>query len=281
MTNHLIALSDGSDFSWRAVHLAAAIAEHIELPLEVIEVALLPADLPLTRRSIEERLVNELGHERADNATITVLIQGDRIATTIADHIDRLGDGSIVVMSSAGRGRSAAILGSVAEDLLVHIHGPVLVIGPEVDVEAFHLDGRILVPVDGSATSEYALGLAAAWGIEHGTVPWIINVVDPEELAKMGNGMGGGDVAESSYAARTAQRLREQSHHEVNYDVLHDRHPDKALARYASSGDVSLIVASTHGRTGLARVAAGSQAMGMVHRSPVPVLLVRPPSVGT
>jgi nucleotide-binding universal stress UspA family protein len=184
-------------------------------------------------------------------------------------------------MSSAGRGRSAAILGSVAEDLLVHIHGPVLVIGPEVDVEAFHLDGRILVPVDGSATSEYALGLAAAWGIEHGAVPWIINVVDPEELAKMGNGMGGGDVAESSYSARTAQRLREQSHHEVNYDVLHDRHPDKALARYASSGDVSLIVASTHGRTGLARVAAGSQAMGMVHRSPVPVLLVRPPSVGT
>lgn len=281
MTNHLIALSDGSDFSWRAVRLAATIAEHIDLPLEVIEVALLPADLPLTRRSIEERLADELGQERAERATATVLIQGDRIATTIADHIERLGDGSIVVMSSAGRGRSAAILGSVAEDLLVHIHGPVLVVGPEVDVEAFHLGGRILVPVDGSATSEYALGLAAAWGIEHGAVPWIISVVDPEELAKMGNGMGGGDVAETSYAARTAQRLREQSHHEVNYDVLHDRHPDKALARYAASGDVSLIVASTHGRTGLARVAAGSQAMGMVHRSPVPVLLVRPPSVGS
>lgn len=281
MTNHLIALSDGSDFSWRAVRLAATIAEHIDLPLEVIEVALLPADLPLTRRSIEERLADELGQERAERATATVLIQGDRIATTIADHIERLGDGSIVVMSSAGRGRSAAILGSVAEDLLVHIHGPVLVVGPEVDVEAFHLGGRILVPVDGSATSEYALGLAAAWGIEHGAVPWIISVVDPEELAKMGNGMGGGDVAETSYAARTAQRLREQSHREVNYDVLHDRHPDKALARYAASGDVSLIVASTHGRTGLARVAAGSQAMGMVHRSPVPVLLVRPPSVGS
>ena len=88
MTNHLIALSDGSDFSWRAVRLAATIAEHIDLPLEVIEVALLPADLPLTRRSIEERLADELGQERAERATATVLIQGDRIATTIADHIE-------------------------------------------------------------------------------------------------------------------------------------------------------------------------------------------------
>ncbi|MDA2944512.1 MAG: universal stress protein [Actinomycetota bacterium] len=279
MTNHLIALSDGSDFSWRAVRLAAELASQIDLTLEVVEVALLPDDVPLTRRSIEERLIDELGEDRAKTTTTTVLVQGDRIATTIADHITALGDGSIVVMSSAGRGRSAALLGSVAEDLLGQLHGPVLLVGPEVDIDSFHLDGRILVPVDGSATSEYALGLAAAWGIEHGGVPWLVNVVDPDELARMGDGMGGGDVAESSYVARTAQQLRERSHHGTNYDVLHDKHPDHAIARYAASGDVSLIIASTHGRTGLARVAAGSQAMGMVHRSPVPVLLVRPPSV--
>ncbi len=281
MTNHLIAMSDGSDFSWRAVRLAARIATSIDLPLEVVEVALLPADVPLTKRSIEDRLADELGSDLASTTATTVLVQGDRIASTIADYITSIGDGSIAVMSSAGRGRSAALLGSVAEDLLSQLHGPVLLVGPEVDVESFHLDGRILVPVDGSSTSEYALGLAAAWGIEHGSVPWVVNVVDPEELARMGDGMGGGDVSESSYASRTAQLLREQSHHSVNYDVLHDRHPDRAIARYAASGDVSLIVASTHGRTGLARVAAGSQAMGMVHRSPVPVLLVRPPSVDT
>ena len=281
MTNHLIALSDGSDFSWRAVRLASRIADAIDLPLEVVEVALLPADVPLTKRSIEERLADEFGEARASTTSTTILVQGDRIATTVADYVTSIGDGSIVVMSSAGRGRSAALLGSVAEDLLRELHGPVLVVGPEVEVDTFRLDGRVLVPVDGSDTSEYALGLAAAWGIEHGAVPWVLNVVDPEELSRMGNGMGSGDISESSYAARTAQRLREQSHHAVNYEVLHDQHPDRAVARYAASGDVSLIVASTHGRMGLSRVAAGSQAMGMVHRSPVPVLLVRPPSVAT
>lgn len=272
MTNHLIALSDGSDFSWRAVRLAHRMSARLDLPLEVVEVALLPGDVGVTERSLRQRLSDEFS-DAADGITVTVLVQAARIASTVAGYIDSLGDGSLVVMSSVGRGRSAALLGSIAEDLLHHLLGPLLVLGPEVDPERFHLDGRILVPVDGSTTSEYALGLAAAWGIEHGAVPWLLHVIDPEEFPT------GGDVDESAYASRTAQRLREQSHHDVEFEVLHGRSPHRVVAEAAAADDVSLVVASTHGRTGLARVAAGSEAMGIIHTSPVPVLLVRPPSL--
>ena len=272
MTNHLIALSDGSDFSWRAVRLAARLSTMIDLPLEVVEVALLPGDVGVTERSLRQRVDDELP-DLADSVTVNVLVQDDRIASTIAAYVEALGDGSLVVMSSVGRGRSAALLGSIAEDLLHHLLGPILVLGPEVDPVRFHLDGRLLVPVDGSATSEYALGLAAAWGIEHGAVPWLVHVVDPSELPP------GGDVDETAYVARTAQRLREQSHHGVEFEVLHGHSAHRAVIDAATAEDVSLIVTSTHGRTGLARVAAGSEAMGMIHGSPVPVLLVRPPTL--
>jgi nucleotide-binding universal stress UspA family protein len=272
MTNHLIALSDGSDFSWRAVRLAARLSTMIDLPLEVVEVALLPGDVGVTERSLRQRVDDELP-DLADSVTVNVLVQDDRIASTIAAYVEALGDGSLVVMSSVGRGRSAALLGSIAEDLLHHLLGPILVLGPEVDPGRFHLDGRLLVPVDGSATSEYALGLAAAWGIEHGAVPWLVHVVDPSELP------AGGDVDETAYVARTAQHLREQSHHGVEFEVLHGHSAHRAVIDAATAEDVSLIVTSTHGRTGLARVAAGSEAMGMIHGSPVPVLLVRPPTL--
>ena len=272
MSNHLIALSDGSDFSWRAIRLAQRMSQWIDLPLEIVEVALLPGDVGVTERSLRQRLREEFP-DVADTVTVTVLVQRDRIASTIAQYLESLDDGSLVVMSSVGRGRSAALLGSIAEDLLHHLHGPLLVLGPEVDPDRFHLDGRILVPVDGSATSEYALGLAAAWGVEHGAVPWLLHVVDPADMP------AGGDVDETSYAARTAQRLREQSHHTVEFEVLHGKSAHRAVVGYADDDDVSLIVASTHGRTGFARVAAGSEAMGMIHSSPVPVLLVRPPTL--
>jgi hypothetical protein len=78
MTNHLIALSDGSDFSWRAVRLARGISGQIDLPLEVVEVALLPGDVGVTERSLRQRIHDEFP-DVADTVTVTVLVL--RIAT--------------------------------------------------------------------------------------------------------------------------------------------------------------------------------------------------------
>jgi nucleotide-binding universal stress UspA family protein len=59
--------------------------------------------------------------------------------------------------------------------------------------------------------------------------------------------------------------------------VLHGDRPDRSISEFASSIDASLIVTSTHGRTGLARIRAGSVAMAIVKRAPCPVVLNRPP----
>lgn len=51
--------------------------------------------------------------------------------------------------------------------------------------------------------------------------------------------------------------------------------PAEAILSYVSDNQIDLIVMSTHGRTGLARLVFGSVAESIVHRASCPVLLVR------
>jgi nucleotide-binding universal stress UspA family protein len=67
----------------------------------------------------------------------------------------------------------------------------------------------------------------------------------------------------------------------VEFETLHSRHPANAIAEFAESINASLIVASTHGRTGLARLAHGSVAAALVRHARCPVVLMRPPHLPT
>jgi nucleotide-binding universal stress UspA family protein len=53
------------------------------------------------------------------------------------------------------------------------------------------------------------------------------------------------------------------------------------IADFAESLHASLIVASTHGRSGMARMVTGSTAAAIVRHARCPVLLVRPPHLTT
>ncbi len=58
--------------------------------------------------------------------------------------------------------------------------------------------------------------------------------------------------------------------------VLEAASPTNALLDYARREKVDLIVAATHGRSGLTHLLLGSVAEKLVRLSPVPVLVVRP-----
>jgi nucleotide-binding universal stress UspA family protein len=156
--------------------------------------------------------------------------------------------------------------------LLGLLFGPVIVVGPDARTDRSDLRGALLVTVDGSPTSESALPLAAAWGIGLEATPWITLVLEP-------NASGVSDVGETSYPNRLAQKLSSDSHHPVEFEVLRGKNPATAVCDFARSSNASLIVTSTHGRSGLARIRAGSVAMGIVHRAPCPVVLNRPPDL--
>jgi nucleotide-binding universal stress UspA family protein len=270
MFNRVIVPIDGSDFSWRAIGPASALAVQCDAVLEVLQIVTLPEDVPTAQKILREQLaVANLSPEQSAATELTVLVMGSSVAETISERVEQM-VGSIIVMSSVGRGRSAALIGSIAEELLGSLFGPVMLVGPDAATGRADFRGNLIVPVDGSETSESALGLAAAWGIALEAAPWILLVGDPDAQVAS-------DVAESSYPSRLAQDLSQKSNHRVEFEVLRDKHPAKAIADHARTIDAGLIIASTHGRTGLARIRAGSVAMGLVRHAPCPVVLNRPP----
>ena len=50
-------------------------------------------------------------------------------------------------------------------------------------------------------------------------------------------------------------------------------YPHLLIGHYAEREPTGLLVATTHGRTGFARAALGSEVARIIHRSPVPVLV--------
>jgi nucleotide-binding universal stress UspA family protein len=265
MFERVIVPVDGSDFSWRALQPARALAAQCDAEVEVMQVVILPDDVAMAEALVREHL------ERVamTDTLVHVTTMGDTIASTIAAHVEST-SGAVVVMSSVGRGRSAALIGSIAEELLGALFGPIVVVGPDSSIDMVDFRGDLVIPVDGSDTSETALALGAAWGITLGARPWIVTVNDPADVGSV-------DTSESSYPARLARDLATRSHHDVEFEVLHGNRVERAVCDYAASLPASLIVASTHGRTGFARIAAGSVAMGIVRHAPCPVVLNRPP----
>lgn len=268
MFQRIVVPIDGSDTSWRGLGPAWTLARQCDAPLEVVQVILPVIDnAELIERTMRDHAREELRDEVP--VTVTLLQMEGTTASTIAAHADEV-PGTMIVMSSAGRGRSAALVGSVLEDLLHETFGPVVVVGPQSWTKRDDFSGQLVIPVDGSATSETALALGAAWGIALHATPWVVAVADP-------HGPWAGDVLESSYPSRLARRLKKQTHERVEFEILHGDHPARTITTFADDTGAAFIVASTHGRSGFARIRLGSVAMDIVRHAPCPVVLQRPP----
>ena len=143
---------------------------------------------------------------------------------------------------------------------------------------------RILVPIDGSPTSERALAEAAGLARLCSATLRLLHVMDPlmhitgyerpevfvreiepalrkaaqDLLAKARDGVADERVkVETALVDSVGQRVS---------DIILDQ---------AAAWPADLIVIGTHGRRGVDRVLMGSDAEQVARRSPVPVLLVR------
>ena len=145
---------------------------------------------------------------------------------------------------------------------------------------------RILVPVDGSATSRRGLREAVRLAKAQRAKLFILNVVDvaPLFVAAEAAAMFDSGVLETLRAggrkvlARAAVEANKSAvaAKTVLADNLAGRVAD-VIVRQARKLRADLIVIGTHGRRGLSRMVMGSDAELVVRYSTVPVLLVRGP----
>ena len=145
---------------------------------------------------------------------------------------------------------------------------------------------RILVPVDGSPTSNRGVAEAIALAKLTGARLRLINVVDVVLMAMGGDAFVGtsGDILPQLRAggqrALAAALANVEAAGVVGDTVLRDGFSGRVcdlVVDEAKDWNADLIVIGTHGRRGVGRLLLGSDAEQVLRLATVPVLLVRAP----
>jgi nucleotide-binding universal stress UspA family protein len=142
---------------------------------------------------------------------------------------------------------------------------------------------RILVPIDGSRTSERGFIEALALAERLGAHLDVLHVVDARLLMSEMSGMATPQQLLEDWRASGDKLVAEaiERGRARGVDTAGAVRVDAALrvcdliVEEARSSGAQLIVMGTHGRRGLRRLALGSDAELVLRESPVPVLLVR------
>lgn len=137
---------------------------------------------------------------------------------------------------------------------------------------------RILVPIDFSKPSEYALQSAARFARRYGGRITLLTVIEPEPYARF----------EINVLAVTHKTLESRLRSELSgmgNECVGKEHLDAVLVRWgkpfdqivktAGSLKSDLIIIATHGHTRLKRVLLGSTAERVIRYAPCPVLTVQ------
>ena len=145
---------------------------------------------------------------------------------------------------------------------------------------------RILVPVDGSRTSEAGLNTALRMARDAKAQLVLLHVVDESVLVLSGESAG------ASYLDRLMADMREGGRRivakaatlakqgrvaakTVVVESVGPRRVADIIVQQAKKQRADAIVIGTHGRRGISRMVMGSDAEEVVRASPVPVVLVR------
>lgn len=143
---------------------------------------------------------------------------------------------------------------------------------------------RILVPVDGSATSNAGLIEATKLAKLTGARMRLLHVVDEMPFMMAAGGFGAmtvdvlGSLKTAGEAILQEARTRVETSGVAVDSFLLDSNGDRLCDRVieqADSWSADLLVLGTHGRRGVRRMLLGSDAEQIVRTSTVPVLLVR------
>jgi nucleotide-binding universal stress UspA family protein len=136
---------------------------------------------------------------------------------------------------------------------------------------------QLLVPLDRSALAEQALGQAAAIARASHAAMDVVLVHEPLPFAGFADAPWNAERwnDECEYLETIVRELVSGAAVAVSHDVMRGGVVEM-ISQRAHDVDADLIVMTSHGRTGLSRMWLGSVADGVIRRSSVPVLLLRP-----
>jgi nucleotide-binding universal stress UspA family protein len=253
---------DGLDDSVRALEIAASFAARLDIPVSAAIVSSPRLDA-ISDVEWMDRVCERLDVELAQSVVIS---DNDVVDALLRFTGER--DGALLCMASHARGPLGQwMLGSVSSAVLRKSPRPVMLVGPHCrSVDRFD---AVDVCLDGSNAARGAIDPGVEWARALGATPWLVHVEEPGTPATYG------DTTVGAVVQGPAQHLQ-TSGITVEWEVLHGDDPAVTIVEHAAHIGAALIVATTHGRTGVSALALGSVATGIVRHAPCPVLAFGP-----
>lgn len=283
---------DGSNLAESALALAFAFGRKTGASLHfVMVIERLSSMFGLGR--VEYR--GDWGHEYLGNLVDAAASEGSKKSTyslntgNIVDELEKEQDSSgadLVVMATHGRGLIARTwFGSVADGFLRRTRVPLILVRPTDSMSVVDLEtsgSTVLIPLDGSAPSESALGnvidlgelFGAAYHLTHVvvpptkiTTPYLPHTADSNEV----NAHEAREWA-ANYLEAIARRMRHRGLR-VTTSVAVNHQVGQGILQEANAVGCDLISMVTKGKNGVDLLRLGSSIDKVVRRTHVPILL--------
>lgn len=275
MFDDVVVFLDGSTDAARALGPGAAIAHYLGVSLVVVG---------FYEGSSRQYLDEAVDDQARGRGVVKLEVVIEPLVGSVGAAVARMAkihNRSLICMSTHGRGRSAAVLGSVASEVLEATDRPVMLVGPAYAAPSFRCHGPFVVALNGSPESRSILRPAQDFATLFDYEVEITTVIDPgasAEFERLQASWDGGDIGSESATVRNAAAEAEQAlKTPVSFTVLHHADPVSALVDYATETHAALVAMATHNRTGPARALSGSTVAGVARHSPSPVLVIQAP----
>lgn len=270
---------DGSETSFRALPVAASLAERFDATAHVLGAwGDLPKDVMIARIKLSTDAVLR-GVKHA-----AILERHDRpVADIIYKAALSFGE-PLLCMTTHGRGRSAALRGSVVAETLELLPNPVVLVGPQCLPQPLPNTGRLVVCTDGTDFADSIIPLVENFATTLGLTTEVVTVIDPRDLTDAGRNLPAGavsSVAESSHVRAVSQQLAEATGLASTYEVLHDRDAARAIVDHVTVAPPAMIAMATHDEYRLKRILESSVTADVVRQVSCPVLTFRPTDTPT
>ena len=309
MYSKVIVPLDGSDLSEQALPYARLLAKSLGAPIELVHAydtlppSLLGSPRPDVIASLDEgarqsalaSMMSQRQRLESDGLSVNLTAQRGNAADVIVA-VAGAEPTALVVMSTHGRsGISRWVMGSVTDKVLHTTANPMLIVranvlGPPSPESSLQ---TVVVPLDGSALSELSIphAISVAGALSAGiTLLRItpteddyrrqINMVTPEmgaildiHLANPAE-MTAADAADTSaYLDDVRNRMRiDHAHGVATERQVNDNVAQTIIDR--ATEQPSLVVMTTHGRSGVGRMVLGSVTDRVIRHSNLPVLVI-------
>jgi nucleotide-binding universal stress UspA family protein len=279
---------DGSSVSKVAVDWAARDAARRGVALKLVNVLVPPAvmafpEVPMPAGYLDWQ--EEAGAKLLEAARATVEqavgdtpveVSTDMIAGPAVPVLEELStEAQMIVVGCRGRGTLArSLLGSISTGLAHHAHCPVAIIHDEDPLMPHPSQAPVVVGVDGSPASEYALAIAFEQASFRGVDLVAVHAWgDTGMLEFPGTDWSTlQEVGEQTLSERLAGWRERYPDVLVRRVVVPDR-PAHQLIEQSESAQ--LLVVGSHGRGGFAGMLLGSVSTAVLHSARMPVIIAR------